>query len=925
MSVRRILHQPQTESVRQVTFLANSSNDIVTTPMHTSRQPLHVVGGAHDPNSDAEIARLRAEITARNQQEQAIAELGQAALTGVDPYILLGQACALVEMTLGVGHCRALELTPGGRMLVRASMGSNASFLHCNQDDDEDESIGMFVTLADSPIVFPDLGTDTRFKSSHLRGYHNIRSGAGVLIQTQYGPFGALLAYSNEERQFHDYEVAFLKSTANIVGEALARARTEQALRKSEIRLRQLIASTLDAVVTLDRDGNVIEWNPQAEATFGIRAREVIGRQVPKVIVPERLHALMLRMLDRYRNGGRSGLLRRRVESSARRVNGEPFPVEITIDPIGSGADQTFTAFIRDISERVRAQRALEAREQRFRTIVEKSWSGVMLLDSEMNMQFAGASTHILGYDDEDLIGKSFLTYAHPHDFAGAHAALGQLVSQEVAMVHRELRFRHRSGNWIWLEVFAQNMINDPHVSAIVLNYRDISQRKETERQLEYQAYYDSLTGLPNRLLFRDRVVNALPTARRNRLGLAIMYLDLDHFKLVNDALGHSIGDLLLADVAWRLKASLRASDTVSRIGGDEFAVLINELTATDAVAGIARKVLDSLAAPFSIGGHELFITASIGVSFYPADGDDVETLLKCADAAMYRAKELGRNRAQIFTQSMNERYTRRLTLEQNLHHAIEREELEVFYQPIYDRARRRITSVEALVRWNDPVRGLVEPSEFISLAEETGLILPIGEFVLRRTCRQLREWHDAGLAWMHAAVNISAVQLQQHGFVDMVLRTIAESGVAPQMIELEVTESVAIQNIDVSMKVLRMLKERGVGIAIDDFGTGQSSLVYLKQFPIDTIKVDKEFLRDLATDDTAAAIVSSVINLAHTMRLSVVAEGVETEEQYSLLRYYACDRMQGYLFSRPMPAAGVLPYVQQVSLKPKTLEVRHP
>jgi len=893
--------------------------------MHTSRQPLHIVSGAHDPNSDAEIARLRAEIDARNRQEQAIAELGQAALTGVDPYILLGQACALIEMTLGVGHCRALELTAAGRMVVRASMGTNATFLHCGKDGDEDESIGMFITLADSPVVVADVTADTRFQSSHLHNYHGVRSAAGVLIQTQYGPFGALLAYSTEERQFEDYEIAFLKSTANIMGEALARARAEHALRKSETRLRQLIASTLDAVITLDRDGHVIEWNPQAESTFGIGAREVIGRPMPPAIVPERIHALILRMLDRYRRGGRTGLLRRRVESSARRVNGEHFPVEITIDPIGSGADQTFTAFIRDISDRKRAQHELEAREKRFRTIVEKSWSGVMLLDSELNMQFAGSSTHILGYDDENLIGTSFLTYVHPHDFGGSHSLLEQLARQQVAVVHREMRFRHRSGNWIWLEVFAQNMTEDPSVSAIVLNYRDISQRKEAERQLEYQAYYDSLTGLPNRLLFRDRVVNALPAARRNRLGLAIMYLDLDHFKLVNDALGHSIGDLLLADVAWRLKACLRASDTVSRIGGDEFAVLINELTATDAVAGIARKVLDSLAAPFSIGGHELFITASIGVSFYPADGDEVETLLKCADAAMYRAKELGRNRAQIFTQSMNERYTRRLTLEQNLHHAIEREELEVFYQPIYDRARRRITSVEALVRWNDPVRGLVEPSEFISLAEETGMIVPIGEFVLRATCRQLREWHEAGLSWMHAAVNISAVQLQQHGFVDMVLKTIEQSGLSPNMIELEVTESVAIQNIEVSMKVLRMLKERGVGIAIDDFGTGQSSLVYLKQFPIDTIKVDKEFLRDLATDDTAAAIVSSVINLAHTMRLSVVAEGVETEEQYSLLRYYACDRMQGYLFSRPMPAAGVMAYVQQVALKPKTLEVRHP
>ena len=894
--------------------------------MTTHRQPLHVVSGGNDPGTEAEIARLRSEIGARNRQENAIAELGQAALTGVDPYILLGQACALIEMTLGVGHCRALELTPGGRMLLRTSMGSNNTFLHCDCDADEDESIGMFVTLSDSPVVFADLSSETRFKSTHIRAFHGVRSGVGVLIRTQHGPLGALLAFSNEERQFQEYELAFLKSTANIMGEAFARARTEHALRKSEIRLRQLIASTLDAVVTIDRDGNVIEWNPQAEATFGLKARDVIGKALPAAIVPERLYVLMLQMLDRYRRGGKTGLLRRRVESSARRATGEHFPVELTIDPIGSGLDQTFTAFIRDISDRRRAQHELETREKRFRTIVEKSWSGVMLLDREFNMQYAASSTlHILGYEEDDLLGKSFLAYVHPHDFASAQTLFTKLVTQEKPEVHGEMRFRHRSGNWVWLEGFAQNMLGDPSVASVVLNYRDVSQRKQTERQLEYQAYYDSLTGLPNRLLFRDRVVNALPAARRNRLGLAIMYLDLDGFKLVNDALGHSIGDLLLADAAMRLKVCLRASDTVSRIGGDEFAMLINELTATDAVAGIARKLLDSLAAPFSIGGHELFITASIGVSFYPADGDDVETLLKCADAAMYRAKELGRNRAQIFTQSMNERYTRRLTLEQNLHHAIEREQLEVFYQPIYDRTRRRISSVEALVRWNDPVRGLVEPGEFISLAEETGMIIPIGEFVLRSTCRQLRQWHEAGVSWLRAAVNISAVQLQQPGFVEMVMQTITESGLAPSMIELEVTETVAIDNIDVSMKVLRVLKELGVSIAIDDFGTGHSSLVYLKQFPIDTIKIDKEFLRDLATDDTAAAIVSSVINLAHTMRLSVVAEGVETEEQYSLLRYYACDRMQGFLFSKPVPVDAVLPYVQEVSLKPKTLEIRHP
>jgi diguanylate cyclase (GGDEF)-like protein/PAS domain S-box-containing protein len=894
--------------------------------MDSSKQPLHIVGRPGDAVSTSELARLRAEIDARNRQETSIAELGQAALTGVDPYILLGQACALIEMTLGVGYCRALELMPTGRMVARASMGSNATFLHCDRDDDDNEAIGMVVVLADSVTVFTDLTNDARFNAAHLRDYHGIRSGAGVIIRTQRGAFGALLAFSSEERQFEDYEIAFLESTANIVGEALSRAQTEQALRKSELRLRQLIASALDAVITLDRSGNVIEWNPQAETTFGVPAREVLGRALPPSIMPDRLYLLMQRMLTHYRKGGRSGLLRRRVESVARRADGEEFPVEITIDPIGSGTDQTFTAFVRDISERRRAQHQLETREKRFRTIVEKSWSGVVLLDRELCVLFAGSSSlHLLGYTEQELVGSDFFSFAHPHDLDAARASFLKLVNSHDPDMQGELRFRHKDGTFVWLEGFAQNMLGDPNVAAIVLNYRDVTLRKEQERQLEYQAYYDSLTGLPNRLLFRDRVVNALPLARRKRSGLAIMYLDLDHFKLVNDALGHSVGDLLLADVSQRLQSCLRASDTVSRIGGDEFAVLINELADTDAVASIAHKMLDCLAAPFALGGYELFVTASIGVSFYPSDGDDVETLLKCADAAMYRAKELGRNRVQIFTASMNERYARRLALEQNLHHAIERNQLTVLYQPIYDRTRRRITSVEALVRWNDPVRGMVEPSEFISLAEETGMIVSIGEFVLRTTCANLRMWHNGGLEGLQAAVNISAVQLQQHGFVEMVLRILEETGVAPGMIELEVTESVAIQNIELSMKVMRVLKEHGLGIAIDDFGTGQSSLVYLKQFPIDTIKIDKEFLRDVTTDDTAAAIVSSVINLAHTMRLSVVAEGVETEEQYSFLRYFGCDRMQGYLFSRPLSADKVRDFVEVQTPRPKTLEIRHP
>ena len=891
--------------------------------------PFHLVRGSDaredDPHA-AELLRLRAELEARDRQETAISELGQAALTGVDPLILLGQACALVELTLRVSHCRALEISTTGRMVVRAALGGNETFFHCNRDEDEDESIGMVTLLADGPITFGGLEEETRFKATHLRNYHGIRSGASVIIRTQHGPFGVLLAYSNTERTFTEYELAFLRASANIVGEAIMRARTEQALRTSDARLRQLIASTLDAVVTVDRAMHVIEWNRQAEETFGISAKDAVGMPLREPLFQREDLEVFRYVLNRYRHGRPSRLIRQRYETTVRRANGDEFPAEITLAPAGSGSDLTFTAFIRDISERRSVQRELEQREKRFRTIVEKSWSGVVLLDANMNFAFAGSSTqHLIGYDEQELIGRHFFDFVHPRDVIEARKVFANVLESPNQEAHGELRFQHKNGAWIWLEGFGQNLLQEPSVASIVINYRDVSQRKETEKQLEYRAYYDSLTGLPNRLLFRDRLVNSLAHAHRNRVGLAVMYLDVDHFKLVNDGLGHSFGDLLLADVARRLQGSLRASDTISRIGGDEFSILLPEVTNTEAVAGVARKILDSLSHPFSVDGHDLFVTASIGISCYPADGDDVEALLKCADAAMYRAKELGRNQAQLFTASMNERYVRRLALEQHLHHAIERDQLELWYQPIYDRARRRIVSVEALLRWRDPNRGLVQPSEFITLAEETGLIVPIGEWALRTACMQLRHWHDRGLATLRMAVNISAVQLQQRGLVEVVRAALEAASLAPSMLQLEITESAAMQNLELTMNVLRELRAMGVSVSVDDFGTGQSSLIYLKHFPIDVVKIDKEFLSEVTSNDTAAAIVSYVINLAHTLGLKVVAEGVETEDQYTFLKHYGCDLIQGYLFSAPLPAAEVFPFMQQMLVRPRTLEMKRP
>jgi len=882
-------------------------------------------GGDQEPATEsesnpltAELLWLRTELEARNRRERAIAELGQAALSGIDPYILLGQVCALVEDTMAVAHCRALEIQPGGRVAVRTALGSNPTFAGCERDAVDDESLVSATLLSDGPFAFPDLDTEDRFRTSHLKNHHGVRSGAGVVIRTQYGPFGVLLLYCDEPRVFSEFELAFLCSVANILGEAIARTRTEQALRKSEARLRQLIATTLDAVVTVDRSMTVIEWNRQAEATFGIPARDALGSPLQVSLFRERDIDIVRLLVDRYRSGQPRRILRRRIETTAFRANGESLPVEITLAPTGSGPQATFTAFIRDISDRKRARHELETSEKRFRTIVEKSWSGVVLLDGNLCFSFAGSSTqHLIGYEEQELLGRSLLDFIHPRDVETAGAILIEMAARPNQEAHGELRFQHKDGRWIWLEGFSQNLLHEPSVGAIVLNYRDVTHRKETEKQLEYRAHYDSLTGLPNRLLFRDRLVNAVSAAARHGYGAAVMYLDLDHFKLVNDGLGHSFGDRLLAEVAQRLEGVLRASDTVSRIGGDEFSILLPEVSHTEDILGVASKVLETLAQPFHIDGHDLFVSASIGVSCYPNDGADAESLLKCADAAMYRSKELGRNQVQLFTASMNERYGRRLALEQQLHRALEREELELHYQPVYDRARRRIVSLEALIRWQHPVRGLIGPDEFISLAEDTGLIIPIGTWALRTACLQLRRWQMDGVPALRVAVNISPVQLQQRDLVDTVRRVIEESSIPPETLQLEVTETAAMANLELTMKVLHELRDMGVGVAVDDFGTGQSSLTYLKHLPIDTVKIDKAFLRDVTEDETAAAIVSYVINLAHTLRLRVVAEGVETEAQFSFLRHYSCDLMQGFLFSRPLPADGVVPYLQSTTSRP--------
>ncbi len=440
-------------------------------------------------------------------------------------------------------------------------------------------------------------------------------------------------------------------------------------------------------------------------------------------------------------------------------------------------------------------------------------------------------------------------------------------------------------------------------VSGVIGNVRDLTERKRAEQQIEYQAYHDALTGLANRRLFQEHLTLAIALAQRRRRPVAVLFLDLDHFKVVNDSLGHTLGDTLLREIATRLKSSVREGDVVARVGGDEFTIVLQELEKKEDAAAMAQRVLRIIAEPIDVEGHRLYITTSIGITVYPEDGEDAETLLKNADNAMYRAKAVGRNTYEMSTQELSRSMQERLTLESGLHQAMERNEFEVYYQPQIDIRSMKIVGMEALLRWRHPERGLMSPGSFLSVAEERGFIVLIGDWVLRTALQQARIFKDLGFPDFRVAVNLSARQFRELSLVEGIEEAVKQSRMDPRCLELEITESVAMENIDLTFKVLERLRRTGISIAIDDFGMGHSSLSYLKRFPIDALKIDRNFVEDLPDRFEDAAIVRSVIELAQGLNLRVVAEGVETKPQLDFLREHGCREVQGFYFGFPVPA----------------------
>ncbi|MET0478868.1 MAG: EAL domain-containing protein, partial [Actinomycetota bacterium] len=562
-------------------------------------------------------------------------------------------------------------------------------------------------------------------------------------------------------------------------------------------------------------------------------------------------------------------------------------------------AYQTLNA---EVEERKAAERAVRASEERFRSLVQNSSDVISIVDADGGVRYHSESVRrVLGYDPAELVDGDPLSLVHPDDRERVGRFVAEAALRPGVTAAETWRVRHRDGTWLHSETVAANLLEDPNVRGLVLNTRDVSDRKELEAQLVHQAFHDGLTGLANRTLFTERVEHAL--ARAAPGDLAVLFIDLDDFKHVNDSLGHAAGDQLLVAAARRLQGCLRPTDVAARLGGDEFAVLLERVTDADGAATVAGRVLDTLHQPFGLNGRTIPIKASLGVATGRPGADEADELLRNADVAMYAAKAGGKDRYELFRPDMHEDMLQRLELEAELRHVADRDQLVLHYQPIIELVSGRITRVEALVRWDHPVKGLLPPPAFIPLAEEQGLIGPIGNWVLLQACLQARRWQDQfpDAPPLSVHVNLSGRQLEEQRLVGEVAQALETSRLSPRQLTLEITESVLVSDVEAMSTRLRELKGLGVLLAIDDFGTGYSSLSYLRRFPIDMLKIDKAFVDGIGKGREDTALAHAIVKLSHTLQLHTVAEGIEQAEQAAHLASLGCQDGQGFLFARPL------------------------
>ena len=692
--------------------------------------------------------------------------------------------------------------------------------------------------------------------------------------------------------------------------------------------------------IMLLRDRLIVRCNPRVGEIFAYSQGELLGRSARILYISDADYAAAGALYPGLAAGGTH-----RREQWLRRKDGSTFWALISGRFIDVHHPEMGSVWIfEDMTERKRQDERLQSALAEQRMIFDNAAFGIVYVNGAYLQRCNDRFSDMFGYVTKELGGKLVSDLFPDRESFTAYAKTAEEALRRHGVYVGDVQMKRKDGSSFWLRGTAQRVPWEQGGGAIWIA-EDITERRQTqeallrahdelevrvaERTVELEtanvqlqsevfermqaeervwhvAHHDALTGLPNRSLLQDRLAQALMVADRANCGVAVLFLDLDRFKSVNDSLGHDVGDALLKSVADRLALVVRDVDTVCRLGGDEFVIVLGEVTVPDDAVMVAERILAALGRPVDVMGHSLRASTSIGISLFPEDGRDAQTLMKSADTAMYTAKNRGRNNFQFFSQEMNVVATRFFQMEQQLRHALEHAEFVLHYQPQIDTSAHRVCGLEALVRWQNPAGGLVPPAEFIGVAEETGLILELGDWVLREACRQLRAWYDAGWPQVSMAVNLSPRQFQQKDLVARVRQTLDEFGISPQSLELEITESSLMHSVEDALAQVQALADMGVRLAIDDFGTGYSSLAYLKRFPVSRLKIDRSFVRDVCEDRDSAAIVASIIGLAKSLGMEVVAEGVETAPQLAALRGEGCLLCQGYLYSKPRPAEEV-------------------
>jgi len=668
--------------------------------------------------------------------------------------------------------------------------------------------------------------------------------------------------------------------------------------RRAEFKEHQLAAivrCTDYAVLALSPDGIIETWNGGAERIFGYSAQEVVGRSIGIIAPPDR-SGEYLTILEKVRSGTEV-----EVETIRRRKDGKLLDLALSANAIRdrNGNQIGVAAILRDIRDRKRAESALLQSAAQYRLLFEKNPVPMWVFDRN-NLRFLAvnkAAIHQYGFTEGQFLN---MTIADIRPEASVTALL-RAHEKRATGLHRSGEWQHRThdGRILDVEIVSHTLEFEGHDAELVAAY-DITERNRAEKQIQLLAFSDPLTQMPNRTLLRDRLDNALATARRRNEKIALLHLDLDHFKAVNDTLGHATGDALLKEVAERLRACVRDPDTVARTEGDGFLIILNGIADLPDAGSAARRIKEAVGTSCELDRQRIAISSSIGIAVSPDHGSTTDLLIKNAESAMYSAKEEGRNAIRFFTSEINGRALELFRLEREMRSALEQSQFFLVYQPQIDIASSRIVGLEALLRWRHPELGLVPPDRFIPMAERNGLIHPIGEWVLRTACIQMCSWQSQGLPMVPVAVNVSAVQFRADGFGAQVCEILAETGLAPDLLELELTETMLFSNVAAVHECVRDLQAAGIKIAIDDFGTGYSSLGYLKQFRVNKLKIDRSFIRDIPGDHDDEVITQAIISMARSLKLTVIAEGVETDAQMSFLKDHGCDQIQGYWFSRP-------------------------